>query len=73
MKRHVIEVLYADRCPRLVPAIARVRRVLGVLSLELDIELRLVRIADLVASPVVRVDGRVLPDPESIAGALGAP
>lgn len=70
MKRHVVEVLYADRCPFLVSAIARVRRAIGSLSMELDIELRLVRIAELAPSPIIRVDGRVLAEPEAIAAAL---
>ncbi len=70
MTRHVIEVLYADRCPLLVSAIDRVRRAIAGLQLELDIELRLVRVADLEASPLIRIDGRVLLEPDAVAAAL---
>lgn len=70
MNRHVVEVLFADRCPSLLSAIERVRRAVGDLQLELDIEIRLVRVADLPSSPVVRVNGRVLLEPDAVAAAL---
>lgn len=65
MRPHVIEVLYRERCPFVALAIERVRDVLGQLSLDVDIEIRLVRVdtmEDAVArrfhgSPSVRVDG----------------
>lgn len=60
MTRHVVEILFADRCPSLLSAIERVRRTVGELQLDLDIEIRLVRVADLEASPVIRVNGHVL-------------
>lgn len=63
MTRHVVEVLFADRCPRLIPAIERVRGAITGLQLDLDIELRLVRVADLASSPMIRIDGRVLVEP----------
>ncbi len=63
MTRHVVEILFADRCPRLLSAIDRVRGAITGLQLDLDIELRLVRVADLASSPMIRIDGRVLLEP----------
>jgi hypothetical protein len=65
MQRHVVEVLYRERCPFVALAIERVRAVIGRLSLDIDIEIRLVRVdtmGDAVTrgfrgSPSVRVDG----------------
>lgn len=78
MQRHVIEVLYRERCPFVALAIERVRAVLGQLSLNVDIEIRLVRVdtmEDAVSrhfrgSPSVRVDG-VDVDPRASSRPLG--
>jgi hypothetical protein len=78
MRRHVIEVLYRVQCPFVTLAIERVRAVVARLSLDLDFEIRLVRIdtmADAVSrrfrgSPSVRVDG-VDVDPRASSRPLG--
>lgn len=78
MQRHVIEVLYRERCPFLTLAVDRVRAVVSRLSLEVDVEIRLVRVdtmADAVArrfrgSPSVCVDG-VDVDPRALSRPLG--
>ncbi len=65
MRRHVIEVLFRDRCPFVLLAIDRVRAVVGGLALDVEVELRLVKVdtldeavsRDLRGSPSVRVDG----------------
>jgi hypothetical protein len=71
MERHVIEVLYSERC-RFVPlAIERVREAVAPKRAELDIEIRLIRIEtddeatrrEFPGSPTVRVDGLDV-DPE---------
>lgn len=78
MQRHVIEVLYRERCPFVALAIERVRAAVGRLSVDIDIEVRLVRVdtmADAVArrfrgSPSVRVDGDDV-DPRASSRPLG--
>jgi hypothetical protein len=78
MRRHVIEVLYRVQCPFVALAVDRVRAVVGRLSVDLDVEIRLVRIdtmADAVSrrfrgSPSVRVDG-VDVDPRASSRPLG--
>lgn len=65
MQRHVIEVLYRERCPFVAVAIERVRAVICRLSRNVDIEIRLVQVDTMEAaiarsfrgSPTVRVDG----------------
>jgi hypothetical protein len=78
MQRHVIEVLYRERCPFVALTIERVRAAVDRLSLEIDIEIRLVRVdtmADAVTrrfrgSPTVRVDGDDV-DPRASSRPLG--
>lgn len=65
MERHVVEVLYAERC-RFVPlAIERVREAIAPKRAELDVEIRLIQVEtnddairrSFPGSPTVRVDG----------------
>lgn len=63
-KRHVIEILYTERCRFLTLAVERVRHALSLRSDELDVEVRLILVgsfAEAVArgfrgSPTVRID-----------------
>jgi hypothetical protein len=78
MRRHIIEVLYRVRCPFVALAIERVRAAVRRLSVDVDIEIRLVRVdtmTDAVArrfrgSPSVRIDG-VDVDPRAGSRPLG--
>ena len=74
-KRHVIEILYTERCKYLPLAVARVREALTLRGAELDVEVRLIVVGtfdEAVArrfrgSPTVRVDER---DVETRPGAV---
>jgi len=74
-KRHVIEILYTERCRYVSLAVARVREALALLGAELDVEIRLILVSsfgEAVArrfrgSPTVRVDAR---DVETRPGAV---
>ena len=74
-KRHVIEILYTERCKYLPLAVARVREALAVRDAELDVEVRLILVSsfgEAVArrfrgSPTVRIDER---DVETRPGAV---
>ena len=74
-KRHVIEILYTERCKFLPLAVARVRDALSLLGTELDVEVRLILVStfgEAVArrfrgSPTVRVDDH---DVETRPGAV---
>lgn len=65
MSRHVIEILYTERCRFLRIAVERVRQAVFIRSAELDVEVRLILVEsfpDAVTrrfrgSPTVRVDG----------------
>lgn len=65
-KRHVIEILYTERCKYLPLAVARVREALALRGAELDVEVRLILVStfgEAVArrfrgSPSVRIDER---------------
>ena len=74
-KRHVIEILYTERCSYLPLAVARVREALALRGAELDVEVRLILVStfgEAVArrfrgSPTVRIDER---DVETRPGAV---
>jgi hypothetical protein len=74
-KRHVIEILYTERCKFLHLAVERVRQALAARGAELDVEVRLLVVSsfgEAVArrfrgSPTVRVDER---DVETRPGAV---
>ena len=75
IKRHVIEILYTERCKYVSLAVARVRESLGLLGAERGVEVRLTLVSsfgEAVArrfrgSPTVRVDER---DVETRPGAV---
>jgi hypothetical protein len=77
MKRHVIEILYTERCKYLPLAVGRVREALGMRGAgpELDVEVRLILVSsfgEAVArrfrgSPTVRIDEQ---DVETRPGAV---
>jgi hypothetical protein len=81
-KRHVIEILYAERCRLLPLAVQRVRQALSLRDdPRLDVEVRLVLVDSFVeavarrfhGSPTVRIDDQdVAPDVASIRRALDA-
>ena len=74
-KRHVIEILYTERCKFLPLAVERVRQALALRGTELDVEVRLVLVesfGEAVArrfrgSPTVRIDDQ---DVETRPGAV---
>ena len=74
-KRHVIEILYTERCRFLPLAVERVRQALSLREDQTDVEVRLILVesfADAVVrqfrgSPTVRIDAR---DVETRAGAV---
>lgn len=74
-KRHVIEILYTERCKYLPLAVARVRDALALRGVELDVEVRLILVGsfgEAVArrfrgSPTVRIEDR---DVETRPGAI---
>jgi hypothetical protein len=74
-KRHVIEILYTERCRFLSLAVERVRHALALRNDDLDVEVRLILVGSFVdavarrfrGSPTVRIDGR---DVETRPGAV---
>jgi hypothetical protein len=79
IKRHVIEILYTERCRFLSLAVERVREALAVRDDELDIEVRLILVGSFVeavarrfrGSPTVRVDGRDVETREGAVAPIG--
>jgi hypothetical protein len=78
MSRHVIEVLYGERCQLVPLTIARVRAALAAVPASEDVEIRLLRVEtmdDAVrlrchGSPTVRIDG-IDVDPRASARPIG--
>jgi hypothetical protein len=78
-KRHVIQILYTERCRFLPLALSRVRHALALRDDRLDVEVRLVLVETVVdavarrfrSSPTVRIDERdVVPSVDAIRRAL---
>jgi hypothetical protein len=78
-KRHVIEILYTERCGFLSLAVERVRHALSLREDDLDVEVRLILVetfADAVArrfrgSPSVRIDERDVETRPGAAAPIG--